>query len=730
MTTTDHEHTDARSSLLCRLNKCDPSTVARNGESRETNPGSDQHSDMPSTSTTESVLQMADQTPDGLTPMQRRKLEHESASAVSENEVAETADDQEQAHADGHEKSPNPLSPDSQDSRREDASNDSETSRVSVRAVEDDDASHASDASNDSPTSHVNESAHALALLDRNIVDVRATGDADGTETRYTLRICPKNPLHDQGSAWVKQDHNGLWAAGCFSCSKSRKDRWDWYWLLGHLGIRDMPEEPGGEDSESQADRLVSMALESYILHTTDKGEVFMVPVEGPRIPRQLRGGKTSLRASLAAAYRRKLGKVPSQAALADAMTVLEGEAEDLEPTPLHLRVAEDTDSGVSWVDIGDQTGEAIWISPEGWGIGQPPMMMRRTALTAPFPRPVAGATIADLNILWKFMNVAVEDRPLILAIIVASLLYPNQPHAIVLYQGEAGTAKTTNARRVVDLTDPSTAGVQRRPKSEDDWIAAVTPQWTVALDNLPGVIPEWLSDALCCASTGDSYRKRKLFTDSETSVVEFMRQVVLTGIDVGTLATDLADRIVPIDLEVIDPAERLTETRLNAEWAKVYPTVLGAVLALAAEVRKLAPDIDLEEAPRMADYAHTLAAVDKALGTSGLARYVEKQARVAASTLGDDPFISAVMALVQKLGGSVEGTSATLLDLAEEPYRRLNPTWKPTDRRWPKTARQATQRLKVYGPAIRKSGWGISHDDGKNHDNAIRWIVTAPAEQ
>jgi hypothetical protein len=636
-----------------------------------------------------------------------------------------------QAHADGPEKSPNPSSPDSSSSRREDASDDSETSHVGVRAVEDDDASNASDASNDSPTSHVGESAQALALLEKNIVDTRPTTDTDGTEIRYTLRVCPKNQSHDQGSAWVKRDHHDLWAAGCFACSKSRKDRWDWYWLLGHLGIRDMPEESGGDDErESQADRLVSMALESYTLHITDKGEVFMVPVEGPRIPRQLRGGRTSLRASLAASYRRRLGKVPSQAALADAMNVLEGEAEDLEPTPLHLRVAEDTDSGVSWVDIGDQTGEGIWISPERWGIGQPPMMMRRTALTAAFPRPAAEATIADLNILWKFMNVAVADRPLILAIIVASLLYPNQPHAIVLYQGEAGTAKTTNARRVVDLTDPSTAGVQRRPKSEDDWIAAVTPQWTVALDNLPGEIPEWLSNALCCASTGDSYRKRKLFTDSDTSVVDFMRQVVLTGIDVGAPAPDLSDRIVSIDLEVIDPGQRMTETKLKTEWAKVYPTVLGAVLALAVEVRKLAPDIDLEEAPRMADYAHTLAAVDKALGTSGLSRYVEKQARVAAATLGDDPFISAVMALVQKRGGSVDGTSATLLDQAEEPYRRLNPTWKPTDRRWPKTARQATQRLKVYGPAIRKSGWGISHDDGRNHDNAIRWTVTAPVEQ
>jgi hypothetical protein len=52
-----------------------------------------------------------------------------------------------------------------------------------------------------------------------------------------------------------------------------------------------------------------------------------------------------------------------------------------------------------------------------------------------------------------------------------------------------------------------------------------------VVLDNISG-IPDWLSDALCRAVTGDGMVRRRLYENDDLTVLAFRRVVALTSID------------------------------------------------------------------------------------------------------------------------------------------------------------------------------------------------------
>jgi len=68
-------------------------------------------------------------------------------------------------------------------------------------------------------------------------------------------------------------------------------------------------------------------------------------------------------------------------------------------------------------------------------------------------------------------------------------------------------------------------------------------------------------------------------------SVIAFRRVIVLNGINVGSLAGDLAERLIPLELEPI--TYRRTESALWSAYADAHPQALGALLDLLARPRR-----------------------------------------------------------------------------------------------------------------------------------------------
>ena len=464
---------------------------------------------------------------------------------------------------------------------------------------------------------------------------------------------------------------------------------------------------PQSTEGKSVATTLVEMALQSYEFGISKTGETFALPRSGPQVVSLLRGSKTSLRGQLARTFFREYGRAAPQQALADALLVIDGIAQETDGAELHLRVASVDDE--LWLDLGDSTGRAIRVTTDGWSIeSSAPMLFKRTILNGPLPEPIPGGDLGDL---WSLLNVTKADRPLLAAWLIAAL-FEDIPHPVLGIFGEQGTGKTTAQKMIVMAIDPGPVPTRKPPRDPESWVTAAAGSWLVGLDNLSDVRP-WLSDSICRAVTGEGDVRRKLYTDGEHSIFAFRRCICLNGIDLGATRGDLAERMLPINLERIPESSRQTEESLWPNWRRSHSRILGAILDLASQVLSVLHSVELASKPRMADFARIVAAVDVVTGTDGLKHYLTKQGSMAADSLAGDPFILAVLELRY-----FDGTSAELL-------QRVTPEKPP--RNWPGSPRAVTTRLRRHAPSMTRTGWKINSDEGQNHDKVLRWSISPP---
>jgi len=464
----------------------------------------------------------------------------------------------------------------------------------------------------------------------------------------------------------------------------------------------------------SAATQLVELAEASYRFGQSSKHEPFAVPLEGSNVARMLRGAGGSLRAELAAAYFAEHRKIAPQQALTDAVLTLEGMAQEAEPEVLQLRSAVAGES--VWLDLGDTTGRAVQITEHGWWIRESaPVLFHRTALTAALPEPERGGSLAEL---WAMLNVAPADHPLVLAWLLAALLTPNLPCPVLALTGEQGTGKTTASKRTAALVDPTHPQVRRSPKDGEAWVSAATGSRVVALDNV-SAIPEWFSDALCRAVTGDGDVRRRLYSDGDFHVIAFRRAVVVNGIDLGAVRDDLAERLLTVQLARITEDHRGRESDLERRWEAAHPRLLGAVLDLAVQVLAARDTCCPARLPRMADFAHTLATVDHVLGTDGLNRYRGQAEDIAADTVGSDPVLKAITATITT---PWEGPGADLLEAITDHDGK-------TPKDWPGTARAMTGELRRKAPVLRRLGWTVDDLGRGGKAMVVRFSLVPPPE-
>ena len=477
---------------------------------------------------------------------------------------------------------------------------------------------------------------------------------------------------------------------------------------------QDAKEKKDKAEKRSIASQLVDLARSDYELGVSDDGIPFGSRPDVPHVAMPLRGGKFGLRAELGRHYFEKCNAVPSSQALTDAINVLEGYAAQENPKRLHLRAGEANNT--VYIHCADNRDRVIAIKDGKWDyVEYVPIVFRRTELTASMPEPVRGG---DVRKLWNHVNIAVADRPLMLAHMVSAWIQPDRPHPILGLVAEHGSAKSSTTRCYVSLVDPSVAPLRMCPRDPDQWVTAAAGSYVVALDNV-STLADWFSDSLCRAATGEANIKRQLYTDTSLTVIKFHRVVIVNGIDLGGLNGDFADRLLPVDLKRISESERRDEADLEAGWNKDRPEIVGGLLDLAAQVHQMLRTITVDRMPRMADFAKVLACIDQINGTDGLIRYRERAAHLAADAVTSDSFIAWLITLQFSCDAQ---TGAEILAFV----RPEEKDWKlPSG--WPKQAREVTTRLTRHAPALRSLGWQIENDNAQNKANATRWTITPP---
>ncbi len=539
------------------------------------------------------------------------------------------------------------------------------------------------------------------------------------TPVRWTLPPADTKDVR----AWLQARlADGLNLAAPDACRAAGAD------LLATLDKNAKPIKPA---KRSQADALVDLALERFRLGVTDTGDTFAVAHEGPKVAKLFRGGRDALRAALAKAYRETVGRTPTATALADALMTLEGMAMDCAPEPMALRITQLTDANTPCtaepaalvLDLGDTSGRALVIHPSRWElVEQAPILFRRTALTAALPEPAELDDPAALLELRKLLNVSDDAWPLLVGWLVAAC-FPAIPHPVLMLGGEQGTGKSTAARLLVGLIDPSPAPLRSEPRDMEQWVIAAAGSWVVAVDNISQIVP-WWSDALCRAVTGDGWVKRKLYSDDGLAVLTFQRCIILTSIDAGALKGDLGERLLLVDLERIADHNRQTDATLMAAYESARPRLLAGLLSAVARTLATLPGVKLEAMPRMADFAQVLAALDRACPelTDGqaLSLFVGQRQRIAGDVVDADPVARAIRNLIDQCG-RWSGTSAELL-------AELTPKGddgKPRlPAQWPQTARGISGRLNRIVPALRSIGIELEHERDNSRKRTRRLSI------
>ena len=411
----------------------------------------------------------------------------------------------------------------------------------------------------------------------------------------------------------------------------------------------------------------------------------------------------TEYREILGSAYYRLTGKGANRNALMDAANTLAAIAKfDGRTEPVHLRVGEF--EGNIAIDTGHPDRACYLVSKEGWQKrDEPPIHFRRSGKPLPLPKP----SKANFNLLWKYVNVRLADRVLVVAWILAALR-PKGPYPILILIGEQGSGKSRTARAIKALTDPSASPLRSPPQDVRDLMVAAVSSWILAFDNLSGADPQ-LSDALCRLSTGGALSGRTLYTNSEETLIELQRPVILNGIDDLATRPDLAERSIILELPTIQ--HRSTDQELDAGFQQDACAILAALLDGLQQALRDEHSIKIGPLPRMADFAKWAAAGVPAMGFSSnefVEAYRANQAGAIESGLDSSSVGQAVRRFMEKRSIWSGSASELLYELATG--SDIN------SRSWPRSPKGLLNALRRLGPSLRHMG--------------IRWEMSRSATQ
>ncbi|MBN9521546.1 tyrosine-type recombinase/integrase [bacterium] len=225
---------------------------------------------------------------------------------------------------------------------------------------------------------------------------------------------------------------------------------------------------------------------------------------------------------------------------------------------------------GRVYLDLADPAATVIEIDADGWrACEHPPVRFRRSPSALALPRPVAGGSVATLR---RFLNLPdPADFALLVAWVTAAIRGVG-PFPIAGLLGEQGSAKSTTARVLKRLIDPTTAPIRSEPKEARDLMIAARNSWVLSYENLSS-LPPWLSDALCSLATGGGFairhERRPLDTNEFARLLTAAtagrsyrglpgpdrRMLYLTAAYTGLRASELAS-LAPgsFDLDVVTP--------------------------------------------------------------------------------------------------------------------------------------------------------------------------------
>lgn len=473
---------------------------------------------------------------------------------------------------------------------------------------------------------------------------------------------------------------------------------------LDDLAAGMLPEEVDDKGSKDDkptiAKALIDLAVKHCDLFHDERGDGYAVTMQ-KEIRRTLKLRGKEFRRWLTGTFYTTTQRAANNEAISAALSVLEAKA-TFDGSQLELSNRFAIRDGVIFIDLADALWRVVKVTAAGWEIlDKPPVLFRRYSHQQALPDPVRGGRLSDIH---NHLAVKSDDDKYLVEAWLVACAFSNVPRPAITFHGPQGASKTTAARCIKSISDPSLTESVDLGKSPADLAQVLDHHGVPCFDNLTS-IQAWAADMLCRGVTGGAFSKRELYSDDSDVILTFKRPMIITGINIPTHAPDLLDRLLLIELERIQPDKRMDEATFWARFNADKPMLFGALLDGIAGALQHLPNIRLDRMPRMADFARVACAYAEFAGIGSermldiIMRHTSRQTQ---EVLDADPVATAIREFIFKRG-TWTGTAGKLLELLNESA----PTPRPDG--WPRQANILTRKMNVLHATLNEVGISIS---------------------
>jgi hypothetical protein len=482
-----------------------------------------------------------------------------------------------------------------------------------------------------------------------------------------------------------------------------------------------------GDGKPSQADILLKMcedfeyfrsgpANDSYVrMLIGDHREVWPVSAKHPKV-----------KEVLTHRFLTDKDRAPGREALNTAIDTVMAKCGMGAKVDVHVRFARSREA--IFLDMCDDQWRAIEVTAGGWRVvDNPPVLFRRPSGARPLPVPVKGGTLEALRPL---LNAGDDAQWCLMVAWLIGAFLPEGAFSHLVLEGEQGSAKSTTARVLQSLLDPSDAGLNSPPADERDATVAALHAGVLAFDNLSGCRAE-LADVFCRFSTGQGYRTRTLYENLDVTVANVKLPILLNGIDATIMRGDLLERSITLKLPRISPEHRRTEQAIWSEFAAAHPLALGALLdAVSTGLRNL-PNTTLTDAPRMSDFCTWVVACEPALPWKPgqfISAYTRKLEDATRDLAENDSVAAALLEWADQHVRTGTGHEMIAKDLLIQ-LNDVTRDWPRDLRHWPSSPEALAHRLVRLAPVLRAHGIEVRRLP-RNMKARSRWEIARPGPQ
>jgi len=387
------------------------------------------------------------------------------------------------------------------------------------------------------------------------------------------------------------------------------------------------------------------------------------------------------------------------------------------QPTKLSTRTAEH--DGSFWYDLTNPDWQSLKISQDNWEIvDNPPIIFARYRHQKHQATPIKGGNIKKI---LDYVNISGYD--ILFLCWLVSCFVPDIPHAMPILYGEKGVAKSTTSSLLKSLIDPSALDTLTLQNDQRTLAVILQNHWFLPFDNVSS-IHEDISDTLCRAITGGGIQQRKLHTNTEDTIFTFQRCLAINGINNVATRSDLLDRAILIELARIPDASRRELSEIQSNFDADKPGILGGIFDTLAKAKAIHPTVQLQNLPRMADFAKWGYAIGEALG-DGLGQvflneYESNRLQQNEEIINNDPVLTLVVEFMRdrdEWHGLHSELYKKLLNIAE--IHAVN----TRDKSFPKDSTRLSKRLRANRSNLENTGIDYIPPDADSRKNAGRYL-------